>query len=449
MSTMQTLALVSGLVSSVVAHGTVSGIVVGGKYYQGYSPSFAYADPAPVVIGWSIPEDSDNGFIAPSAFSDPDIICHKGATPGQTSAKVAAGGTVELQWTAWPESHHGPVLDYLAKCSGKCEDADKTSLDFFKISEGGLIDGSSPPGTWASDDLIANNNTWVVTIPESIAPGNYVLRHEIIALHSAGDQDGAQAYPQCVNLVITGSGSETYAGEPATEFYKADDPGILVSIYQTLTSYKIPGPALISGGSSGGEPSAPESSAPAAPSSSAPASSAPASEPAPSEPATSYSGPAASSSAGPISSSAAPVPSSSAPAPSSSKCTQTITVTASSSAVHSSVVAPVSSSAYASVPYYPSGSASSIVPAGTGSVSGGFSITYFHSSSAGPISSSAGTISYPVPTSSAPATPPSYPTDPAPPAGGESDYASLMAKIIKMIKQFFRQAEHGRDFKRA
>ena len=148
-----------------------------------------------------------------------------------------------------PESHHGPVLDYLAPVSAESwSDIDKTTLSFVKISEGGLVDGSSAPGTWASDQLIANNNSWVVTIPESVAPGKYVLRHEIIALHSAGQDDGAQLYPQCVNLEITGSGTTSIeGGEPATSFYKQDDAGILVNIYTTGYEYQIPGPTLWSG----------------------------------------------------------------------------------------------------------------------------------------------------------------------------------------------------------
>lgn len=247
MSLLRTTALLGSLAASVSAHGYVQGIVAGGTYYTGYSPSFQYQDPAPVVIGWSDPEDLDNGYVAPSAYSDPNIICHKGATPGQTSAKIAAGDVVELQWNTWPESHHGPVIDYLAKCPGDCTDVDKTTLEFFKISQGGLVDDSSVPGTWASDQLIANNNSWAVTIPTSIAPGSYVLRHEIIALHSAGQADGAQNYPQCINLEITGSGTDTPAGTLGTALYKEDDPGVLVNIYASMASYTIPGPSLYSG----------------------------------------------------------------------------------------------------------------------------------------------------------------------------------------------------------
>lgn len=143
--------------------------------YEGYNPSFQYITPAPVVVGWSIPTDLDNGFVPPSSFDNSDVICHKVATPGQTHAPVKAGGTVQLQWTPWPVTHKGPVIDYLANCNGPCETVDKTTLEWFKIDQGGLISGSNP-GTWATDTLIANNNSWTVTIPSTIKAGNYVLR---------------------------------------------------------------------------------------------------------------------------------------------------------------------------------------------------------------------------------------------------------------------------------
>jgi lytic cellulose monooxygenase (C1-hydroxylating) len=43
--------------------------------------------------------------------------------------------------------------------------------------------------------VIQNNNTWTVTIPSLIKAGNYVLRHEKIALHQAESAGEAQNYP--------------------------------------------------------------------------------------------------------------------------------------------------------------------------------------------------------------------------------------------------------------
>ncbi|KAI4225239.1 MAG: hypothetical protein L6R36_004065 [Xanthoria steineri] len=253
MSSSKLAALVATLASiaSVSAHGKVSGIVAGGVYHPGYTINYAYSPTHPPLVAWSVPEDKDTGYINPGNFSNPDIICHKGATPGELYATVAAGSTVELQWTDWPESHHGPVIDYLANCNGECTSADKTALKFNKIAAQGMFDHTAQPGNWASDKLIAANNSWTVTIPKNVAPGNYVLRHEIIALHSANNKDGAQNYPQCVNLKVTGSGTDKLAaGTPGMELYKPDDAGIFVNIYDTLPSYSIPGPKLHSGASS-------------------------------------------------------------------------------------------------------------------------------------------------------------------------------------------------------
>jgi hypothetical protein len=236
--------------ASVAAHGHVTNIVINGVSYQNYDPtSFPYQQNPPTVVGWTA-SNTDNGFVAPDAFASGDIICHRTASNAGGRAIVAAGDSIFIQWDTWPESHHGPVIDYLASCgSSGCESVEKTDLEFFKISEAGLIDGSSAPGVWASDQLIANDNSWMVQIPSNIAPGNYVLRHEIIALHSGNQPNGAQNYPQCFNIEVTGSGTEIPTGVRGTALYTPTDAGILANIYNAPLSYSIPGPALIAGAS--------------------------------------------------------------------------------------------------------------------------------------------------------------------------------------------------------
>jgi len=236
-----------GFISTAAAHGTVTSIVANGIFYEGYNPSYQYITPAPITVGWTIPTDLGNTFIPPTSYGSSDIICHLAAGNAQIAAPVTAGESVEVLWTPWPTSHKGPVLDYLANCNGPCETVDKTTLEWFRIDAVGLIDKSETNGYWATDQLIANNNSWTVVIPPTIAPGNYVLRHEIIALHSAGSANGAQNYPQCVNLAISSSGTAKPAGTLATTFYSATDPGILFDLYGTFTSYTIPGPATYSG----------------------------------------------------------------------------------------------------------------------------------------------------------------------------------------------------------
>lgn len=152
-------------------------------------------------------------------------------------------------------------MTYMANCGGDCATADPTTLSFFKIDEAGL----NPDGSFASDTLIANNNTWTVTIPSDIAPGQYVIRHEFLALHAAGTSGGGQFYPMCASIEITGSGSANPVGVRFPGAYTASDPGILINIYQKLTSYDIPGPPVYraGSGSSGGQaPSAKPSAKP-------------------------------------------------------------------------------------------------------------------------------------------------------------------------------------------
>ncbi|KAJ5314164.1 uncharacterized protein N7443_001048 [Penicillium atrosanguineum] len=249
MSMSKIAGVILGSAALVAGHGYVSGAVVDGTYYGGYLvDQYNYETDPPETIGWS-EDETDNGYIDGSEYANANIICHKDGKPGAISAPVKAGGSVELQWTDWPSSHHGPVITYLANCNGDCSDVTKTDLKFFKIDAGGLIDDADVPGTWATDKLISNNNSRTITIPSTIESGNYVLRHEIIALHSAENTNGAQNYPQCLNLKVTGGGSDSPTGTLGTELYKNTDAGILVNIYQSLSTYDIPGPALYTAGS--------------------------------------------------------------------------------------------------------------------------------------------------------------------------------------------------------
>ncbi|OAG02293.1 glycoside hydrolase, partial [Paraphaeosphaeria sporulosa] len=230
------------LAATAAAHGTVTGIIADGTYTKGFDLQYYYmiqnGQTPPATPGWYA-ENLDNGFVAPDAYTTADINCHKNAKAATSSASVKAGGKVDFQWSSWPQSHVGPMITYVAKCDADCADADKTALKWVKIDEAGFTDD------WASNKMIANNNTWSVTVPSTLASGNYVFRHETIALHGAGSENGAQNYPQCLNIEITGGGSDNPEGTLGTALYTPTDAGILYNVYGTSnTGYKIPGPAL-------------------------------------------------------------------------------------------------------------------------------------------------------------------------------------------------------------
>lgn len=144
-STFAALSAAAAVVPSVSAHGYVSGVVSGGNWYAGASPSWIYSSAKPKQAGW-FAHNQDNGFVDGTVYQSGDIICHKNATTGNTYIPVAAGSTIDLQWNTWPDSHHGPVIDYLAHCPGDCTATPRENLEFFKIGGKGLIDDSTVPG---------------------------------------------------------------------------------------------------------------------------------------------------------------------------------------------------------------------------------------------------------------------------------------------------------------
>ncbi|KAI0765557.1 glycoside hydrolase family 61 protein [Irpex lacteus] len=188
-----------------------------------------------------------------------DIICNGGINPYHQPVSKAvitapAGSTLTAEWhhtlnqvagdsqDPIDSSHKGPVITYLAKVPDATQST-VTGLQWFKIHE----DGFNPStGKWAVDTLIANKGKVSFTIPQCIASGQYLLRHEIIALHAAGSYPGAQFYMECAQLQITGgTGTKTPATVSFPGAYHGTDPGITLSIYYPpVTNYTIPGPSV-------------------------------------------------------------------------------------------------------------------------------------------------------------------------------------------------------------
>lgn len=80
---------------------------------------------------------------------------------------------------------------YLAKVDNAAT-AQTTGLKWFKVAEDGLSNGQ-----WAVDKMIANNGWHYFTMPTCVAPGDYLMRVETIALHGAQSQGQAQFYMEC------------------------------------------------------------------------------------------------------------------------------------------------------------------------------------------------------------------------------------------------------------
>ena len=127
------------------------------------------------------------------------------------------------------------------------------STGWFKIFQDGWAKtasgASGDDDKWGTKDLNTCCGKMNVKIPSDLAAGDYLLRAEVIALHSAGSAGGAQFYMSCYQLSVTGSGSASPATVSFPGAYSASDPGIQVNIHAALSTYVVPGPAVYSGGS--------------------------------------------------------------------------------------------------------------------------------------------------------------------------------------------------------
>ncbi|KAF2825026.1 hypothetical protein CC86DRAFT_371486 [Ophiobolus disseminans] len=147
-------------------------------------------------------------------------------------------------------AHWGPVLAYMSKVDDSAT-ADGSG-EFFKIYENGWkknpAAAQGDADMWGTKDMNYNCGKLDFKIPADIAPGDYLLRAEAIALHAAGPAGGAQHYPGCYQLTVTGSGTLVPKGVKFPEAYTKTGPGLGFSIHADLASYPMPGPELIASG---------------------------------------------------------------------------------------------------------------------------------------------------------------------------------------------------------
>jgi cellulase len=190
-------------------------------------------------------------------LSSPDLVCNvNGGKAAPKFAKAAAGDEITFEWyhnTRGDDiidgSHKGPIITYVAPYT----ENDGTGAIWTKIAEDGY-DGSE----WAVDKLIKNKGKATFTLPSALKAGKYIVRQEIIAHHesnvafNSNSARGAQFYPSCAQVEVTGSG--TAVPDEKFDFnkgYTYSDKGIVFDIYSFSGSYSIPGPAVWKGTSTG------------------------------------------------------------------------------------------------------------------------------------------------------------------------------------------------------
>jgi hypothetical protein len=150
--------------------------------------------------------------------NDGDLACNKGIQYKDNNIiEIPAGARVGAWWghiIGGPQgpndpdhpiapSHKGPVSVWLAKVDNAAS-ASASGQRWFKIHHDGLTNNN---GQWGVDRMIQNAGWQYFEMPTCIAPGNYLMRVELLALHSAYSQGGAQFYvrqpsPHRINHII-------------------------------------------------------------------------------------------------------------------------------------------------------------------------------------------------------------------------------------------------------
>ncbi|KAI1262756.1 glycoside hydrolase family 61 protein [Xylariaceae sp. FL1019] len=238
------------LTDFAVAHGGLANYTVGDTWYRGYDPdeplSSQEGQPWMVQRIWAS--------IDPIFFvNDTGLACNVPGTAPPAYIPIAAGDILTAVYWYWLHPV-GPMSVWLAECGETCEDVNVNQLDFFKIWEAGLLEGNVPEGIWYQKQFQnwdGSPDLWPVTIPATIRPGLYIVRHEILSIHIA---DKPQFYPECAHLNVTGSGTAVPPASFRARFpgaYAADDPSIKIDIYtdamKNTTNYTIAGPPVWDG----------------------------------------------------------------------------------------------------------------------------------------------------------------------------------------------------------
>lgn len=147
----------------------------------------------------------------PGAVTGNDMACGVNGMNGVSRVCGAnAGSKLTFEFRDWPDGsqpgsidpgHKGPCSVYMKKVDNAITDQ-ATGDGWFKIFE------QDYDGKWCTEKLAENDGHLSVNIPKDLAPGYYLVRPEILALHQA-DKSPAdpQFYVGCAQVFLTSSGN--------------------------------------------------------------------------------------------------------------------------------------------------------------------------------------------------------------------------------------------------
>jgi len=297
---MYSVSLIAAILAStslVAGHGQVNRVTHGGTTNTGpniyFSGDAANSKTATRVMY----KASSPAYVLFGGFTDNSQMSCEGSAsnPAPQTISVNAGDEIDIFWegatgelkgkpgtgslTAYNPWVHamGFVFDYITSCKGDCNTFDATNAGWTKLAHAGMdmsqsissdlratmkgkpepYHPSSGPGLWAMAKLVQNGSKWTVKVPSSLQSGQYMIRHELAAVHNPKNSDpttGPQLYIACIQLDVKNGGSTSLpAGTQAKSLYSPN--GDFANINVNSPSFDpskvtIPGPPVWDGVSS-------------------------------------------------------------------------------------------------------------------------------------------------------------------------------------------------------
>ncbi|KFZ19711.1 hypothetical protein V501_00550 [Pseudogymnoascus sp. VKM F-4519 (FW-2642)] len=240
---MKSFSLVTALFSVASGHTIMQAV---GGYFQGVGIYMPSDDSPQMNVGsnsMACNGSPINGFRKPTQ----KIVMNAGQsyTGAWLHTLTSTGPDSSADNKVIASSHKGPVMAYMKKVSDSLggNPSSGPGGGWFKILQDAYRSGSGVSTTYSG-------GIQRFTIPSCIANGDYLVRLEVLALHSASASGQAQFYMECISVTVTGgSGSKTPSTVSIPGTYGANDPGIKVNIYNDQgqphpSGYTPPGPAV-------------------------------------------------------------------------------------------------------------------------------------------------------------------------------------------------------------
>lgn len=159
----------------VSAHGAVTSYAIGGKTYPGYEGFSPVAGAQIIQRQWP-------DYNPIMSVSDAKMTCN-GGTSAPLSAEIAAGTNITAFWKQWTHAQ-GPVMVWMYACPNGFSACDGKGKGWFKIDEMGMWGGKLNSDNWGTA-IVLKELKWSSKIPANLKAGDYLIRHELLALHQS------------------------------------------------------------------------------------------------------------------------------------------------------------------------------------------------------------------------------------------------------------------------